>query len=424
MVGFPGSIHDDRESVREAENMEHTAPFPIRLLSRKPLGFLFLVFVLSRMLLLGAGFAGLQLLPPGKALTGRNLRISVKPGEACKVLEPGEVRTPAILDIWARWDSEWYLLIARTGYDASGVLSSAHPGIRPEDSSGFFPLYPLLIRCFSPLLGGIGAGLLVSNLSLLLSLWLLLALARELWPGEEFIGIGAGLALLCHPLTLFFSAVYSESLYLALSLAAFLLIVRKLGPVLPALLSGAAVLTRPFGLILLLPMALRWRRDRRSLAGFFFVALVATSCLALYLLYSYGLFGDPLACIVRQQRWRGASLFPGWALIRWWRDGPTLHGASTSTIELGFALLLLGLLPAAFRRLPPCLASYLALGIAIPLSSTLWSFGRISSSLFPLYLLLGIFWQQSRAKPLWPFFLSLLSAMVAMACFAAGFWVG
>jgi len=391
---------------------------------RHPFKILIVVFFLSRILLLSAGILGLHTLAPGKALVGNNLRINLRNGESCRVLEPGERREPEILDIWSRWDSEWYLLIAREGYDVSGVLSSAHLDIRPEDSSGFFPLYPLLIRCLSPLLGGLAAGLLISNLSLLFSLRLLLSLARELWPEDEFIGIGAGLALLCHPLTLFFSAVYSESLYLALSLAAFLLVVRKLRPFLPAVLSGAAVLTRPFGLILLLPMAWRWRRDQRPLAGFFFVAFVAVSCLALYLLYSYGLFGDPLACVARQQRWRGASLFPGWALIRWFRDGPTLQGASSSTIELMFALMFLAILPAAFRLLPLSLALYLALGIAIPLSSTLWSFGRISSVLFPAYFVAGFFFKERPGKSLRVYGISFLLSMVAMAFFAAGWWVG
>jgi len=410
------------EGINERREKDMTRTY----VSRHPFAILAAVFLLSRFLLLLVGITGYFSLPTGKALIGNNLRISVGTKEACRVLEPGEERGVPSLDIWSRWDSEWYLLISKTGYDTAGVLASSRIRTRPEASLGFFPLYPFLIRCLSPVFGGILSGILISNISLLLSLYLLIELARELWPDgySEMIGVGAGLAVLLHPLTLFFSAVYSESLYLALSLGAFLAVIRKSRSLLPAVLTVAAVLTRPFGIIILLPMVLRWRKDNDGIKRLTVIAVSALFGLGMYLLYCYTLVGDPLAFVTRQQHWRGKSFFPGWALIRWCLDGPTIHGASSSTIELLIALVFLAVLPAAFKYLPLSLASYLAVGIAIPLSSTLWSFGRISSVLFPVYLLIGCFFSRYRLRVVWLYGVSFLLSLAAMAFFAAGWWVG
>ncbi|MCK5378193.1 MAG: hypothetical protein KAJ78_02265 [Acidobacteria bacterium] len=370
------------------------------------------LFLITRLALLAAGLAGHALLPSGKALTGENLR-----------LEHG---VPLALDIWARWDSEWYLLIADRGYDATDAFNHMPGGYLPEDTAGFFPLYPLLIRALTPLVGAVGAGIVISNIALLVSLWLLTAVTRNLW-GESFgskAGLGAGTALLFFPFALFHSAVYSESLFLALSLATFLL-ARKNRYDLAGLLAALATLTRPFGALLVILLLLEWWRQRhRSRWGWAAAGSVALA-LGLYMLFCYGLFGDALAFVHRQGRWRGNMGLPGFAFVRWWQAGPTIHGAHGSVIELVMAILFLGALPTAFRRLRPSLAWYLAACVAVPLCSTLWSFGRIASSFFPIYLLAGMVWAEERPalQRIWVT-IGGAGAALAMAYFAAGWWVG
>jgi hypothetical protein len=45
-----------------------------------------------------------------------------------------------LLDMWARWDSGWYLDIALNGYALRGPIETTQSNV------AFFPLYPLLIR--------------------------------------------------------------------------------------------------------------------------------------------------------------------------------------------------------------------------------------------------------------------------------------
>jgi len=395
-----------------------------RLFSDRELRFLFLAFCLTRFLLALAGIAGRDLLPPGKAILGRNLRVSVGRSGPCHLLRPEEERNSGILDIWARWDSEWYLLIAQNGYD-SGLPGGPDSGFKPGDTTGFFPLYPFLISIIRPLSGAVGAGVLISHTCLLLSLILLLGLSRRLWGEAEGsrIGLGAGMGLLFFPMSLFHSAVYSESLFLMLSTGSIL--AAETNNTFAAI-GGAAlsVLTRPFGFLLGLPLAARWW-SRRNQASRLWLALPAMLIsLGLYMLYCFGVFGDALAFVHRQARWRGASVFPGYAFLRCFKEGPALHGGATSSLELIMAILLIALLPLAFRRLPRSFALYFLAGIALPLSSSLWSFSRIASNLFPLYLLIGIIASDRPRLGRLIFFLSGIFSLVAMTFFGAGWWVG
>lgn len=373
---------------------------------------LFLVFVVSRLLLLAAGLAGYHGLPAGPALVGSNLTV--------------DAELPAPLAIWARWDSAWYLLIAEEGYDCAPSFLDAHPQYQPEDASGFFPLYPTLIRWLTPVTGNVGAGILISNLSLLLALVLLVDVGRQLWGRDRGsrIGAAAGTALLVWPTTLFHSAVYSESLFLALSLAVLAFALRRRW-LEAGILAGLATATRPFGVILALPLILEWWRERRRHRWGWLALAGPAVALGLILLTSYNHFGDALAFAHRQQRWRGSLHWPGFAVLRWWHEGPALHGAHDSTLELVAALIFLAALPAAFKKLRPSLAWYLLACLSIPLSSTLWSFGRISSAFFPIYFVAGATLVD---RPLWIgrllAGLSMAVAALAMAWFASGAWVG
>ena len=113
---------------------------------------------------------------------------------------------------------------------------------------------------------------------------------------------------------------------------------------------------------------------------------------------------------------------PGRAFVRWWQAGPTIHGAHGSVIELVMATLFLGALPAAFRRLRPSLAWYLAACIAVPLCSTLWSFGRIASTFFPIYLLAGMVWADDRSalQRLWVTFGGIAAAGIILVVAKTG----
>ncbi|MCI0409783.1 MAG: hypothetical protein L0191_14675 [Acidobacteria bacterium] len=79
----------------------------------------------------------------------------------------------APLEIWARWDSEWYLLIAGQGYELGDQLRNYSVGNHAEDAAGFFPLYRALLGASQHLgLPAVLSGVLISNAALLVALTL------------------------------------------------------------------------------------------------------------------------------------------------------------------------------------------------------------------------------------------------------------
>jgi hypothetical protein len=168
----------------------------------------------------------------------------------------------------ARWDAAWYLVIARYGY---------RPDLGPFTSSrtAFFPLYPLGLRGITwlgapPVL----AGVLLSLLALALALYgihrlttLELATGGRATGGTGPGGLGrlagggfgnaevARLAVMLTafaPMAFYFSAVYSESLYLALSVGLFWS-ARQGRWAWVGVLGALAAATRSAGLVLALP---------------------------------------------------------------------------------------------------------------------------------------------------------------------------
>ena len=158
-------------------------------------------------------------------------------------------------DVWARWDSDFFLRIAQNGYD--------------DASAAFHPLYPALIAALGRVFFGhyVLAGLVISLLCCLGSFVLLHSLAEKHLGAEG--AVRSVLYLAVFPMALFLQAVYSESLFLLLVLGAFALAERNrfAGA---GLVAGLAILTRAAGLALLPALALlAWHhRDRlRALAG-------------------------------------------------------------------------------------------------------------------------------------------------------------
>jgi mannosyltransferase PIG-V len=120
------------------------------------------------------------------------------------------------LDGWARWDAGWYEHIAIHGYVDEAV------GTAGQRNLAFYPAYPLAMRLVGLIgLEPLAAGILISNLSLLAALVLIHRMARGRFGAE--VALRCVLLLSVFPFSLYFSAVYSEGLFLFLAVAALFL---------------------------------------------------------------------------------------------------------------------------------------------------------------------------------------------------------
>lgn len=324
------------------------------------------------------------------------------------------------LQAWVHWDAEWYLLIAEHGYDALEARPELAPRNRPEDTSGFFPLYPgavhALVRLSWGWISPLVAALLISNAALLGLLYALLAwLTPRL--GEP-AARAACIALATFPTSLFLSAPYSESLFLLLAVGALLAADRDRA-LLAGLLGAGAALSRPIGFLLVLPLLLRpgaGRGTRLAAAG-------PALGLGAQAAFCGLVFGDPLAFVARQERWRGTAGPPWTFIVEFLRD-PHPHGGSGSAVDLTVALLCLALLPVVFRRLGIGSGLYAAAALLLPLSSGLFAFSRLALGAFPLFGALGWLGERHPRLRLAYLALSLPFAGFFTALYATGWWVG
>ena len=293
------------------------------------------------------------------------------------------------IDVWARWDSDFFLRIAEDGYDRA--------------SAAFFPLYPAVVGVLGRVLLGhyVLAGVLASLAAALASFVLLYRLAEPRLGADG--ARRAVLYLAVFPTSLFLQAVYSEALFLALALGAFLLAERRRF-LAGGIVAGLALLTRPAGLALLPALAvLAWQAPdrRRALA-----ALGAAPVLfAAFPLLLWAQVGTPWAFLDAQERWNRelspAGPFGGvWEGVRAVVRGETpvgaepMHAAAVNAQGLVALVLFAALTVVAWRRFGAPYGVFAALSLALPLSvpSERWpllSLPRFGLVVFPFFLALA-----------------------------------
>lgn len=365
----------------------------------------------------------------------------------------------------ARWDSAWYVVIAHHGYRPElGLATSAR--------AAFFPLYPMVVGVIgelgSPL---VIAGLLVSVVSFALALYGLHRLTTlELGDGHRWAHADTArltvMVTAFAPMAFFFSSVYSEALYLALSVAVFWC--AREGRWGTACALGAfAAATRSAGVVLMLPIAILYlygpRNDRlpdfpsarglrpryRLRLDALWLGLVPVG-LALFMAYLSASGGDALAPFHAQQVWD--RHFAGPFLGIW--DGAVaafdgarqlaslqahhnyFHATGGSPMinaehNLMLFLFLVAAVPAVIgvlRALPLAYGAYVLAALALPLSypvtpQPLMSLPRFLVVLFPLNMWLGA-WLAGRPRARRPVLgISALLMVVFVAQFATWHWV-
>ncbi len=332
--------------------------------------------------------------------------------------DPCVLSANPLLDAWSRWDGGAYLSIARDGY-------SYEPGM--QSNVAFSPLYPLLMRIGGVLLPGGGddaflaAGIVVSNLALLAAMAYLVALVRpELGRPTAARSV---LYVLVFPTSFFLSAVYAESLFLALAIAS-VFYARRRRWVLSGTLAALAALARPFGVLLVLPLAVEFFAARRAAGGASRGGALALALPPLAFLgwqaYLYRLSGDPLLTLSAHAAYRRRPAAPWDAVLELF--DPARYG--NPWFVLGVLVLMTALVAVSWRVLRPSVALYgTSLLVATSASGTLASSMRYALVLFPAFIVLALAGSRPAVHLSYLAIAALLSALF-MAMFAQWYWVG
>jgi hypothetical protein len=295
-----------------------------------------------------------------------------------------------------QYDCGWYVRLAVDGYGSDSLFADYND----IPNWAFFPLYPLLLRAAVAVIG-MGpyfVGLLLSNALFVAFILLGARHVRRTRPGSD-ITLWVVFAVL-FPFSFTFSAIYSESLFAVLIVAALGLLQQR-RPLAAACVTAFLCATRPTGIVML-PLIVadrmrhlwrgRKRADRVALLGEVLLPIaVAPLGLSLYMLAQYLVMGDALTFNHVQVLWERVWVGP-WATVAsglgHWDWGRLLVPKGLQSESYFASWGLLGLAGSGFlawrRRFAECWL--LAASILLPLSTGLHSVPRfVATSPFFLF---------------------------------------
>lgn len=355
------------------------------------------------------------------------------------------------------WDGLWYRLIALEGYGYDDAVAA------------FWPALPVSMRWFSRLTGlpEETSGFLIANVAFAVALMILYRLLtldvgqviarRSLW------------ILALFPTALFFSAVYTESVFLMFA-AGSLYAARVQKWWIAGVLGLLAALTRSYGVFLGLPLLVLFIQHYGLYLRALFPRILAVGLPALGpLLFGWHLEekqGSWRQFVDVQNQWNRTFAWPwetmkcavsgceltvtqygqtstfqvsgaDWSWLRMLNEHPgwstiknpafRLTVADSDTLELTMTMLFIGLAVVGLKLLPLYQSAYLIPGLVIPLFSPstvhpLMSMPRFGLTLFPLFVVIALL-LRSRALRLPMLALSTVILILLTAQFANWYWV-
>jgi len=233
----------------------------------------------------------------------------------------------ALVGVWERFDTLWYLRIAGRGYDLPTAVV-------------FYPLYPGLIRVCSRIVDPAAGALLISTLAAYFYFWGLLSLARS--ETAEPTPLRAVALAAVWPASFFFYAGYTEAL--AAALIVWCIILARDGRWLPAATCAlAAGLTRSAGTMLVVPLVVMVWRGRGS--GRWWVLLAPAGTLGYWLwLRQTG----RLSVAAAYRAYWSTQVAAPWATL--WRAIRSLADRFDALVAISLVAVLLFLVAGTFPR--------------------------------------------------------------------------
>lgn len=318
-----------------------------------------IIFIISKVIVLSAAYAA-QFLPD---------------------VQHRKIRTDNIyLNGWAQYDAGGYLDIAENGYrlDYNNGMGNY----------SLYPFYPLLIKVLW-FVGYPLAAFLISNIASFFAIIVMYMLVKdELGKKTSYRTL---FYILLFPTAYFFTAMYTESLFLLLAVSMFFF-AKKEQWLYVGILGFCISLTRIQGFLMFFPMIYVYLRsknfslkkiDHKSL----YLLLIPLG-VAVFFLYEYTLTGDLFIQFKEFSTFNKQVAYPWITLYE--TVAAIMGGSLYNLINFTAFLTLIALLLISLNYLKKEYAIYLFFNISfIILSSNLNGIGRYTLTMFPAFMTLG-----------------------------------
>lgn len=333
--------------------------------------------------------------------------------------------------VFSTWDAQHYLSLAMHGYMSNLA------------SDRFFPLFPLLIRIFSPVTGYLLGGIIVANIASLIGCIYFYLFTKDFFQNEKVAFISL-LVLLCFPTTFFFSLIYSEGLFLCFVMMSFYYLYKK-----QIFLSALSIffipLIRPTGIFILVPFFVYVMQDyirevfavsKKSLTKThiplrpsLILLLTPSISFLLYLFFMANTTGNPFSGFAFQNDIAGhfsiGSFFHWNLLTDIIPKRFVLHDPNNSLLDRLFFVAFLSSLPIIWRKTDKVLFTYALIMGLVPLLGSFMSYTRYILMVFPLFIALGSVF--SEKKYLWSLYAYVYVVLLLQSLFivmqSLNYWV-
>ena len=310
---------------------------------------------------------------------------------------PFEFEGADIVGGWCRFDCGWYVGIADDGYFFREL--PAEPSAIDQSSVAYFPAYPLAVRAVAQAVG-------VTPIAAVLVAWLSGLAAVVLfavWCRRHLERRTASIAVACMVLFPYawylFGAGYSDALFLAAAISAFVLLEHD-HPLLAGLAGALATASRPVGLAVAVGLVLLTlekhgtRFDVRALRGRDLGVLLAPAGLVAWVVWLGAEFGEPFAFTKVQAAWDQAPGLHTWFKVDFFKEVYAFHDYGyrvALVIEMVVTLVALVCVWFVGKRFGFAYGAYTALVVAVPAIGTkdFHGMGRYTLAAFPLFALTG-----------------------------------
>ena len=345
-------------------------------------------------------------------------RFNLKPDTAYNWIDPKQFYQDQkwdLVSLHAKWDSFWYLDIVKNGY--------SFKSIKEPSNIVFFPLYPFLIKSLSYLTFGnlILSGWILSMIFLLAALIYFFKLIKEFHP--EIDPYYAIILLLIFPTAFFLNSIYTESLFLFLSIATFYHALKR-NFLLAGIFGFFASLSRVTGVLLFIPVLWEYFRNNNfKLNSIFKVKILPIFLIPLgifsFFLFHYFKFKD-FFLFFKAESWFDRVFFK---LCKGHFDFFSNSSVANFSLDAFFVVFALIAVYFIFKKLPVSYGLYMIVSSAVIISTgTLMSFGRYILVFFPIYIL-GASIKNQYLKQAW-IFVSILLLSLYTTLFVNNYWAG